>query len=197
MVAVAVVAVLVYLAVTAVQVWITGRRYDPRPAGAIVVMGAAQYNGVPSPDLASRLDQAAILWRQHYAGTIMVTGSKEPGDRYTEAEASDRYLLMAGIPGRDITESGGSNSWQNLSQAAPALRSRGDPTVLIVSDGFHEARSLAIASSLALIPYPTPTQTSPIRGWATVPYYAKETVGVALGRIIGFDRLGQIHSSLG
>ena len=69
--------------------------------------------------------------------------------------------------------------------------------MLIVSDRFHEARSLAIASSLALTPYPTPTQTSPIRGWATVPYYAKETVGVALGRIVGFDHLGQIHSSLG
>jgi len=197
MVAVVVAAVLVYLAVTGVQVWITGRRYDPRPAGAIVVMGAAQYNGVPSPDLASRLDQAAILWRQHFAGTIMVTGSKEPGDRYTEAEASARYLLMAGIPGRDIVESGGSNSWQNLSQAAPVLRSRGELTVLIVTDKFHVARSLAIASSVALTPYPTPTQTSPIRGWATVPYYAKETVGVALGRIIGFDRLGQVHSSLG
>ena len=50
--------VVAYLAVTAVQVWLTGRRYEPRPAGAIVVMGAAQYNGVPSPDLAARLDQA-------------------------------------------------------------------------------------------------------------------------------------------
>ena len=197
MIAIVVVVILVYLAVTAVQVWLTGRRYDPRPAGAIVVMGAAQYNGVPSPDLASRLDQAAVLWRQHYAGTIMVTGSKEPGDRYTEAQASGRYLLGAGIPGRDIVESGGGNSWQNLSLAAPALQSRGDPTVLIVTDRFHEARSLAIASSVALTPYPTPTQTSPIRGWSTVPYYAKETVGVALGRIIGFEHLGQIHSSLG
>ena len=55
--------VVAYLAVTAVQVWLTGRRYEPRPAGAIVVMGAAQYNGVPSPDLAARLDQAVILWK--------------------------------------------------------------------------------------------------------------------------------------
>jgi uncharacterized SAM-binding protein YcdF (DUF218 family) len=191
------VAILVYLAVTAVQVWNTGRKYQPRPAAAIVVMGAAQYNGVPSPDLTSRLTEAEILWRQHYATTIVVTGSKEPGDRFTEAEASTRYLTAAGIPGRDVLESGGSDSWQNLSQAASALRGRRDSTVLIVTDPFHEARSLAIASSVGLTPYPTPTKTSPIHGWSTVPYYAKETVGVALGRIIGYDHLSQLHTSLG
>jgi len=189
--------VLVYLVVTAVQVWMTGRRYEPRAAGAIVVMGAAQYNGVPSPDLASRLGEAEILWRQHFASTIMVTGSKERGDLYTEAQASERYLVKAGIPSRDILEAGGSNTWENLSEAAPALLRRGDRTVLIASDPFHEARCLAVASSLGLMAYPTPTRTSPIKGFSAVPYYAKETVGMALGRIIGFDRLGALHSSLG
>jgi hypothetical protein len=56
---------------------------------------------------------------------------------------------------------------------------------------------MAIASSLDLIPYPTPTHTSPITGFSTVPYYAKETVGVALGRIIGFGRVSSLHTSLG
>ncbi len=196
-VSVVVAAVLVYLAVTAVQVWMTGQRYQPRPAGAIVVMGAAQYNGVPSPDLAARLDQAVILWRQHYANDIMVTGSKETGDRYTEAQASARYLITAGIPRRDILEAGGSDSWENLAQAAPALLARGDQTVLVVTDPFHEARSMAIASSVGLTPYPTPAQSSPIKGVATVPYYAKETVGVAVGRIIGYDHLSALHTSLG
>jgi uncharacterized SAM-binding protein YcdF (DUF218 family) len=186
-----------YLAVTALQVWLTGRRYEPRPAGAIVVMGAAQYNGVPSPDLAARLKQADILWRDHYATRVMVTGSKERGDRYTEAEASARYLVAAGIPERDILESGGSDSWENLAQAAPVLRARGERTVLIVSDPFHEARSLAIATDVGLNPYPAPTQHSPITGASAVPYYAKETVGVAVGRIIGFDRLSSLHTSFG
>ncbi|MGH9079492.1 MAG: YdcF family protein [Acidimicrobiales bacterium] len=190
-------AVLVYLVVTAVQVWSTGRRYEPRPAGAIVVMGAAQYNGVPSPDLSSRLDEAELLWRQRYSTAIMVTGSRERGDQFTEAEASARYLINAGIPGRDIYESGGTDSWQNLSLAAPTILARGDSTVLIVTDPFHEARSLAIASSVGLTPYPTPTRTSPITGWSTVPYYFKETVGVALGRVIGFEHLSSLHSSLG
>jgi uncharacterized SAM-binding protein YcdF (DUF218 family) len=189
--------ILIYLVVTAVQVCMTIRRYEPRLAGAIVVMGAAQYNGVPSPDLASRLDEAEILWRHHLSSTIMVTGWTQPGDNYTEAEASERYLVAAGIPGQDILEAGGSNTWESLSQAAPALLARGDRTVLIASDPFHEARCLAIASSLGLLPYPTPTQTSPITGFSTIPYFAKETVGMALGRIIGFSRLSSLHQSLG
>ena len=186
--------IVVYFAVTAVQVWLTSRRYDPHPAGAIVVMGAAQYDGVPSPDLTARLDQALALWRDRYATVVMVTGYKQPGDEFTEAQASARYLITAGVPGPDILEAGGSDSWENLSQAAPALRARGDGTVLIVSDPFHEARSLSIATDVGLHPYPTPTQHSPITGWSTLPYYAKETVGVALGRIIGFDRLDSLHT---
>lgn len=186
------VAVAVYLAVTAVQVWKTGQRYEPRAAGAIVVMGAAQYDGVPSPVLRARLDQAALLWHQHYATSVMVTGSKEPGDLFTEAQASARYLVSVGIPASDILQAGGRNSWDNLSEAAPTLLARGEGTVLVVTDKFHEARSLAIASSVGLTPYPTPSQHSPIHGFAAVPYYAKETVGVAVGRIIGFDNLDHL-----
>ncbi len=189
--------VVVYLAVTAVQVWLTGRHYEPGRAGAIVVMGAAQYNGVPSPDLAARLDEAVLLWRQHRAPAVMVTGSREPGDRYTEAEASARYLIAAGIPAADIEEAGGRDSWENLADAAPALLARKERSVLMVTDKFHEDRSLAIASTVGLTPHPTPTQTSPITGVSSVPYYAKETVGVALGRIVGFAHLSTIHASLG
>jgi len=189
-----VIAVVVYLGITAYQVWRTGQQYDPQAADAIVVMGAAQYNGVPSPDLEARLEQAALLWHQHYASMIMVTGSKEPGDTYTEAQASARYLESVGVPATDILEAGGRDSWQNLSEAAPALIARGDTSVLVVSDKFHMARSMAIASSVGLTPHPTPTQTSPISGISAVPYYAKETLGVALGRIIGFDNLDSIHS---
>jgi uncharacterized SAM-binding protein YcdF (DUF218 family) len=192
-----VVVVVAYVAVTAVQVWLTGRRYEPHAAGAIVVMGAAQYDGAPSPDLTSRLHQAELLWREHYASEVMVTGAKEPGDKFTEAEASARYLRAGGIPAGDILQAGGNDSWENLADAAPMLLARGDQTVLVVTDPFHEARSLAIASSVGLRPYPTPTDSSPIKGIATVPYYAKETAGVALGRIIGFQNLGRVHSSLG
>ena len=188
------IAIVVYLAVTAWQVWRTGQQYEPQAAGAIVVMGAAQYNGVPSPDLQARLEQAALLWHQRYASTIVVTGYKEPGDNYTEAEAGARYLESVGVPSADILKAGGRNSWENLSQAAQLLLPLGKTDVLVVTDKFHEMRSMAIASSVGLTPHPTPTQTSPISGLSAVPYYAKETVGVALGRIIGFQSLDSIHS---
>ena len=188
------IAVLVYIGVTAWQVWRTGQQYAPQATGAIVVMGAAQYNGVPSPDLRARLEQAALLWHQHYSSTIVVTGSKEPGDNYTEAEAGERYLRSVGVPAADILQAGGRNSWQNLEDASQLLIPRGDTDVLIVTDKFHVARSMAIASSVGLTPHPTPAQDSPINGLAALPYYAKETVGVAIGRIIGFDNLDSIHS---
>ena len=186
--------IVVYFAVTAVQVWLTSRRYDPHPAGAIVVMGAAQYDGVPSPDLQARLDQARLLWGQRYATDIMVTGWKQPGDQFTEAQASARYLELHGVPASDIFQAGGNDSWENLSEAAPILLAHHDKVVLMVTDPFHEARSLAIASSVGLQASPTPTRTSPIRGLSTLPYFAKETVGVGLGRIIGYDHLSAIHA---
>ena len=194
---VVVAAAVVYVGVTAVQVWLTGRHYDPHPAQAIVVMGAAQYDGSPSPDLRARLDEALLLWRQHLAPLIAVTGSKQPGDQYTEAQAGATYLELHGVPAADVLEAGGRDSWSNLADAAPLLTARHATDVLLVTDPFHEDRSLAIATDVGLHASPTPTQTSPIRGWSVVPYYAKEAVGVALGRIIGFDHLTAIRRDLG
>jgi len=178
-----------YLGVTAVQVWLTSRRSDPHPAQAIVVMGAAQYNGVPSPDLQARLTTALQLWDEGLAPVVVVTGSKEPGDAFTEAQAGERWLNAHGVPTSDIVEVGGRNSYQNLSQAAAVLVPAHRTDVLIVTDGFHEDRSMAIATSVGLTPSPVPAVDSPLRGWSVVPYFAKETIGVAVGRIIGYQRL--------
>jgi len=181
-----------YLAVTAVQVWLTSRHDDARPVQSIVVMGAAQYDGVPSPDLVARLQDALNLWNRHLAGDIVVTGSKKPGDAYTEAQASEAWLAQHGVPPGDIIEVGGSDSWQNLSQAATALHQRGQVRVLVATDGFHEDRSLAIATQQGLQAWPVPAANSPITGWSTFPYFAKETVGVALGRIVGYSHLHKL-----
>jgi uncharacterized SAM-binding protein YcdF (DUF218 family) len=188
-------AVVLYFAVTLVQVWLTSRHYDPHPAGAIVVMGAAQDNGVPTKDLAARLDEALILYRAGFAKEIMVTGYKELGDVHTEAEASATYLEAHGVPRSAILEAGGDNSYENLADAAPQLLARQDGVVLVTTDPFHEDRSMAIASSLGLTPSPTPTQTSPITGVATIPYFLKETIGVGFGRIIGWDHLEWLHAA--
>jgi uncharacterized SAM-binding protein YcdF (DUF218 family) len=188
-------AIVLYFAVTLVQVWLTSRQYDPHTAGAILVMGAAQYNGVPSPDLASRLDEALLLYHQGYAHVIMVTGNKKPGDVYTEAESGEMYLVSKGVPRADILEAGGDDSYENVADAAPELKGRKAMVVLVTTDPFHENRSMAIAADQGLVPSPTPTQTSPIKGWATVPYFLKEAVGVGLGRIIGYNHLEWLHDA--
>ncbi len=182
-----------YFGVTLVQVWLTSRHYDPHPAGAILVMGAAQYNCTPTLDLQARLDEALELYRQGYAHLIMVTGSKEPGDKCTESESGAMYLESKGVPASAILEAGGRDSYQNIEDAVPILKAHDATSVLVSTDPFHEDRSMGIASSLSLSPSPTPTQTSPIRGWSTVPYFAKEAVGVGLGRIIGFNHLEWLH----
>jgi len=190
-------AIIVYFGVTLVQVWLTSREYDPRPAQAIVVMGSAQYDGVPSPDLRARLDEALLLY-PGYAPLVAVTGGKEKGDVYTEAEAGATYLQLKGVPKTDIVEPPEStvkadladdDTWSNLADLAPELKARGVHTVLVVTDPFHEDESMAIFSHLGFKPYPTPTHSSPITGLRTVPYFLKEAVAVGLGRIIGFEHL--------
>jgi uncharacterized SAM-binding protein YcdF (DUF218 family) len=189
------VAILVYLAISLVQVWLTSREYDPHPAAAILVMGAAQDNGVPTLDLQARLNEALMLFRNGDAHLIMVTGYKEKGDVYTESEASANYLEKAGVPGDDILQAGGNSSYENVAEAAPQLKARHAITVLVTTDPFHEDRSMAIVSTLGLTPSPTPTRTSPIRGWSTVPYFIKEGVGVGLGRLFGYNHLEWLHNA--
>jgi uncharacterized SAM-binding protein YcdF (DUF218 family) len=190
-------AILIYLAVSLVQVWLTSRHDYHHQADAIMVMGAAEYNGVPSPDLQARLDEAVKLFRKGDASVIMVTGGREKGDVYTESEASASYLTSTkvGVPAGDILQAGGNNTYENVADAAPILLARHDTTVLVTTDPFHEDRSMAISSSFGLTPFPTPTQTSPITGWSTVPYFLKEGVGVGLGRIIGFNHLEWLHDA--
>ncbi|MET0458416.1 MAG: YdcF family protein [Ilumatobacteraceae bacterium] len=118
--AVRIVAVLVvlglgYFAVSLFQVWSTGRTDQARTVDAIVVMGAAQYDGVPSPQLAARLDHVVDLWPQGLAPLVVATGGKRPGDRFTEAQASAAYLTDHGVPADAILlEDQGTSSYESL-----------------------------------------------------------------------------------
>jgi uncharacterized SAM-binding protein YcdF (DUF218 family) len=151
---------------------------------------------VPSPDLRARLDQAAILYHERYAPLIVVTGNKKPGDKCTESQSGAMYLEeVKGVPSSAILQAGGDDSYENIADAQPALLAHGDRVILVTTDPFHEDRSMAIASDLSLTPSPTPTQTSPITGWSTLPYFVKETVGVGLGRIIGYNHLEWLHDA--
>lgn len=194
--AVLVTSVLLYLSVTFVQVWQASRRDEARAVQAIVVLGAAQYDGRPSPVLRARLEHAADLYQRGLAEHVVVTGGKQAGDRVTEATVSANYLARHGVPEHAILrEVQGRSSWQQLAAAATFLKRRGITKVLLVSDGFHAARISAIADELGLEGYTSPAPGSPIHGAAKLPYVGGETLAVAAGRLLGFRRMAGIRTS--
>lgn len=176
-----------YLAVTGIQVWWASRQDDRSPAAAVVVMGAAQWNGVPSPVLARRLDHAAELYADGVAPVVIVTGGKQAGDRVTQGFAGYRYLRSKGVPEEAIrVEVDGTDSYSELSASAGILRRDGVDRndVLIVTDPYHALRTEAIADEVGLRAHVSPTSTSGSPG-----QYLREMVAVALGRLVSFRRL--------
>ena len=178
-----------YVAFTFLQVWLASRRDGAKPAQAIVVLGAAQYNGRPSSILKARLDHAYDLYAKGLAPVMVVTGGKQPGDVYTEAASSAAYLEGKGVPEAAILrEVDGRNSWESLAAASQFLKDRNIRDVLLVSDPFHAYRITAIASELGLDGHSSPTRTSPIVGASAARYMLRETAAVAVGRIVGYRR---------
>ena len=187
---VAVVLPALYFAVTFVQVWWTSRHDGARPSQALIVLGAAQYDGRPSAVLRARLDHAADLYHRKIAPVVVVTGGKAEGDRFTESAASANYLHTKGVPDEAILrEATGRTSWQSLSASARFLRQRGIHDVVLVSDPFHAARIRGIASELGLAAATSPTRTSPIKGLSEFRHLVTETAQVGVARVIGFRRL--------
>ena len=182
--------VVLYSFVSLWQVWSTGRSDQARPVDAIVVLGAAQYDGRPSPQLAARLDQVVELWPQDLAPLVIVTGGNQPGDRFTEAEASANYLIDRGVPENAILlEDAGSTTYESLEDVAEILEARGLDSVLIVTDPYHALRSRLIAQEVGMVAYVSPTDTSVVTGVSSAKRQLGEAAGVAVGRIIGFERL--------
>ena len=181
-----------YVTVTFVQVWMASRRDGDRSAEAIVVLGAAQYDCRPSPVLQERLDHALELYQAGTAGTIVVTGGRQEGDRCTEATASADYLLAAGVPDADLLrEVQGNNTWESLAASARILRDVGMTDVVLVTDGYHALRVQAIADELGL-----DASVSPTGNGGSVRDYVEETAAVAVGRIIGFRRLVDLDAQV-
>lgn len=181
-----------YFGVTLVQVWLTGRHDGARPAQALVVLGAAQYDGRPSPVLRARLDHVADLYARGLAPVVVVTGGRAEGDRFTESRVSATYLHRQGVPESAILrEAQGRDSWESLAASARFLRRRGIREVVLVSDPFHAARIAGMAGELGLKAATSPTRTSPIGGLTEARHLVTETARVAVGRIIGFRRLAR------
>ena len=184
---------LLYYVVTLIQVVRAGRQTDPAPAEAIVVLGAAQYDGRPSPQLAARLDHALELYDEGVAPVVMVTGGNQPGDRFTEADASADYLVERGVPETAIMrEDEGRTTYESLDAAADQLRDAGLDDIVLVTDPYHSLRSRLIAEEVGLDADLSPTPTSVVTGWSSFRRELAEAGGVAVGRIIGFDRLSDL-----
>lgn len=133
----------------AFQVWEQSREDEVYYADAIVVLGAAQYNGRPSPVFQARLDQAAYLYSEGLAETVIVTGGKQPGDTFTEAAAGAKYLTEEGVPlGQILSESEGLTTLESLKNVWELVQDRPIEKVLLVSDPMHSERIKRIAGDL-------------------------------------------------
>jgi uncharacterized SAM-binding protein YcdF (DUF218 family) len=180
----------VYFVVSLLQVWNTGRSADRQPVGAIVVLGAAQYDGRPSPQLQARLDHALELWNLNLASYIVVTGGKQEGDRFTEAAASRKFLESSGVASDLIfEENSGTTTYASLFAVSQVANQLGIDRVLIVSDPFHLLRAELIANEVGLKASSSATQSSVIRGGDAFRHNLQEAAGVAIGRIVGFRRV--------
>jgi uncharacterized SAM-binding protein YcdF (DUF218 family) len=134
-----------------------------RHSAAIVVLGAAQYHGRPSPVLAARLDHAIALWRAGWAPWLVFTGGLGSGDTISEAAASRRYALQRGVPDSAILlENEGRTTSESLRSVAALLAGRSSNDVILVSDPFHMLRLSILAYRFGLHPHTSPTRSSPI-----------------------------------
>ena len=138
-----------YPAWLAYQVWEQSHEDEVYYADAIVVLGAAQYNGKPSPVFRARLDQAAYLFDEGLAETVIVTGGKQPGDTFTEAAAGAHYLTDEGVPlSQILSETEGLTTLESLENVWDLVQGRSIRKVLLVSDPMHSERIKRIATDL-------------------------------------------------
>ena len=149
------------ISATAVLIWAS--RDEARPAQAIVVLGAAQYAGKPSPVLRARLDHALDLWNRHLATLLILTGGTGAGDTTSEAAVGRTYARKRGVPDSAIlVENEGRTTSESMRAVAGMLEVRGLQTALLVSDPFHMLRLRILARRFGFTPYTSPTRTSPI-----------------------------------
>jgi uncharacterized SAM-binding protein YcdF (DUF218 family) len=158
-----VVVLLVLWAISAVAVVHAGSRDRAQRADAVVVLGAAQYVGRPSPVLKARLDHAISLWSRGLAPLLIVTGGMGTGDTTSEGAVSRQYALKHGVPDSAIlVESQGRTTRESLGAVADMMHGRDLDRAILVSDPFHMLRLSIVARGLGLTPYTSPTPSSPI-----------------------------------
>jgi uncharacterized SAM-binding protein YcdF (DUF218 family) len=184
------VAVVGLVIVTGIAVWRAAHQDDASlvdHADVILVLGAAQYNGEPSPVFAGRLDHAALLYDDGRASQVVVLGGGQPGDRSTEAEAGRDYLVQSGVPTEAVVaDAEGATTLESLRAAARFMREQGLRTAFLVSDPWHNLRIERMASDLGIRAYASATWQSAARSERTrLPGYVRETFAYLYYRAFG------------
>jgi uncharacterized SAM-binding protein YcdF (DUF218 family) len=168
-------------AVTGLRVWQVGRQ-DHRPhSDALLVLGAAQFDGRPGEYLAARLDHAYDLYREGIAPHIVTVGGKRVGDRFTEAASGKAYLENKGVPASAIFDvDSGSDTLLSLRAAKPVFAAHGWHSLILVTDPWHSLRSRTMARDLGLSAQTSPTRTGPGNdgGLTAARYIGRETAGL-------------------
>lgn len=156
-------------------------------ADVILVLGAAQYDGVPSPIFKGRLDHGALLFEKGFAERIMVMGARQEGDRFSEAEAGARYLVERGIPEDAVGASPeGRSTLESLRGAADQMRESEMDSAFLVSDPWHNLRIRRMARDLGIEGYVSATWHSAARSQSTrMQGYARETFAYLYYRVFG------------
>lgn len=180
---------LAYLGLTAWQVNnASGEDAAIGAADAIVVLGAAQFDGEPSPVFAGRLQRALDLWDDGLADVIVTTGSNQAGDRFTEGFAGYEWLLERGVPEDKVKiDVSGGSTWEQLSSARTILADREMTTAILVSDPYHRFRLEQIAGEVGLEAVVAGTDRD-----ASLTEFSREVGAVASGRVVGYRRLNNI-----
>ena len=178
---------LLVVAGTWVRVGQIGDRDERAAADAIVVLGAAQYDGDPSPVFRARLDHAAELYRAGVAPRIVTIGGGQVGDATTEGQAGADYLAGTGIDPAALTAVGqGGDTLASLRATDPVLAANGWSSVVLVTDPAHSARSALMARDLGWAVQTSPVREGPaLRDSVRTEYRLRETLGVLFYRVTG------------
>jgi uncharacterized SAM-binding protein YcdF (DUF218 family) len=184
------IAVLGLILVTAVAVWRAAHTDDARrvdKADAIIVLGAAQYDGRPTNVFVGRLEQAILLYHEGRASTVIVVGGKQPGDQTTEGAAGRDYLIQKGLPSDAVVaEPVGNDTYESLQGAAGFMRAHDMRSAFLVSDPWHNLRVKRMAGDLGITPYASATWESAARSETTrLEGYARETFAYLDYRLFG------------
>ncbi|KMS92357.1 YdcF family protein [Prauserella rugosa] len=180
----------VLVAGTALRVWHVARADERQPADAIVVLGAAQYNGTPSKVFAYRLAQAKELYDEGVAPRIVTTGGRAQGDAYSEAEAGTGWLTENGVPDSDtVTVPEGNDTLLSLEAVAREADRQGWESAVIVSDPWHSLRARTMLEDAGVESWTSPTHSGPIvqtrgtQAW----YITRETAALLYYHLLGAD----------